>query len=116
MSQSATSNIKPFQYPQPPDVRSTQPMKNSATRTFFAVFLLLAFSSCQPAGEPVGPPVRLGEEVKNMVAESLAGIKGTVTLRLYEGGDGDTAERETRALLDFVAEASPQISLSLHSL
>ena len=91
-------------------------MKNSAARNFFAVFLLLAFSGCQPAGEPVGPPVRLGEEVKNLVSESLAGLKDPVTLHLYEGGGGETAQRETRALLEFVAEASPKVSLSFHSL
>ena len=33
-----------------------------------------------------------------------------------KGGGGETAQRETRALLEFVAEASPQVSLSFHSL
>jgi len=78
--------------------------------------LSLSLASCQPGREPARPPVLLGQDVKEAITTTLASMKGPVTLHLYHGGAGETAERETRAVLDFMADSSPQISVVDHAL
>lgn len=86
------------------------------TISLFIPALIIALSSCRPGSEPARPPVQLGEDVKETIRTTLSAMAGPVTLHFYQGGAGATAERETRAILEFMATAAPQISLLNHSL
>jgi hypothetical protein len=91
-------------------------MNTFPVRTFIATLIFLAFSGCKPGGETALPPVLLGEDVQRTVVEALGDVESPVTLHFYEGGKGETSGRETRALLEFMAETSPLISVAGYSL
>ena len=82
---------------------------------FLAASLALAFSGCQPGGEVAQPPATLGEKIQDTIREAVGVLKNPVALHLFEGGKGETAGRETRALVEFMAETSPMITLSISS-
>lgn len=81
-----------------------------------AAVIALAVSGCKPAGKKAGPPVRIGDSVKAKVEAVVTSVRSPVRLHLFEGGDGETAGKETRALLEFMAETSEMITLSTSSL
>jgi hypothetical protein len=76
----------------------------------------LIFPTCQPEREAPGPPVRLDEDVEEIIRVTLESMAGPVSLHLYLGGTGETAAPETRAILEFMAVTSPQITLLDYSL
>jgi len=74
--------------------------------------LLLALPSCQSGKETAKPPVRLGPDVERLAGEILAPMTEPVTLQITRGGDGETMGEEAQALVDFIAETSPKVSVN----
>jgi alkyl hydroperoxide reductase subunit AhpF len=88
-------------------------MKNS-TPIFLILFLILP--GCQPGGETVEPPFRLGADVKTGIRDALATMESDVTLHFYHGGKGDSTSRKVRALIEFMEDVSPRIRTEDYSL
>lgn len=96
--------------------RSVRSLLTAACSLFLAAASALTLSNCQPVAERPQRPVIISETVKSTVGEALTTLKNPVTIHLFEGGKGETKGRETRALLEFMAENSPMITLSAYSL
>jgi hypothetical protein len=70
---------------------------------------ILLLTSCQSGKETRKPPVKVSAEVKKIVQEGLASLTSPVTLHLHRGGENERQGEETQALLDFMAETSPNV-------
>ncbi len=79
---------------------------------FLAFIALLSLFSCQSGKEAAKPPVRLGPDVERLVGEILAPMEEPVTIQITRGGDGESKGKETQALVDFIAETSPKVSVN----
>ena len=92
--------------------------KQKPPTAFLLALALVAFilPACQPDGQKPGPPVRLGSDVENTIRTALASVPGPVTLHFYTGGTGETAARETRAVLDFIEDTSSNIDILEHAI
>jgi hypothetical protein len=80
------------------------------------LLMLLILPGCQPSGETAGPPVRLGEDAKTKIRDTLSSMESVVTLHLYYGGTGESVSRKMRALLELMVETSPKVGREDHSL
>ena len=78
--------------------------------------IILIISGCQPGGETVRPPVRLGEDAKTRIRDTLASMESAVTLHFYQGGTGDSTSRKMRTLLEFMTDTSPKVGREDYSL
>ncbi len=83
-------------------------LKKTVLTALMGVILLTGCDSPRQAGRP---PVRVSAEVKKIVQEGLASLTSPVTLRLYRGGENERQGEETQALLDFMAETSPNVTI-----
>ena len=78
------------------------------------IFMLLP--GCRPGGETIGPPVRLGEDTRTRIRDTLSSMESVVTLHLYHGGPGESINRKMQTLLEFMVETSPNVGREDHSL
>ena len=79
---------------------------------FLAAVIALVLPSCQPSKEAAKPPVKLSPEVQRLAREILAPMEEPVTIQITRGGDGESKGEETQALVDFIAETSPKVSVN----
>jgi hypothetical protein len=81
--------------------------------TLFLVFIaLLILPSCQSRKEAAKPPIQLGSDVERLVGEILGPMEKPVTIQITRGGDGETMAEEAQALVDFIAEISPKVTVN----
>jgi len=78
---------------------------------FLAFIALLILPSCQPGKEATKPPVKLDPEVERLAGEILTRMEEPVTLQIFRGGEGEAMGDEAQALVDFIAEISPKVSV-----
>ena len=86
-------------------------MPFSLRSTLIGLAAILLLTGCQSGQDAAKPPVRVSAEVKKIVQEGLASLTSPVTLRLYRGGENERQGEETQALLDFMAETSPNVTI-----
>lgn len=74
-----------------------------------ALMGVLLLTGCQSGQDARKPPVRVSAEAKRIVQEGLVALTSPVTLHLYRGGENERQGEEAQALIDFMAETSPNI-------